>query len=48
MFNTLEEQIDQTQDTPPSTSTRAMRYAGVLAVTALIFGVLFVAIRLLD
>ena len=48
MFNTLEEQIEKTQGAPPSTGAQAIRYVGLFVLSAVVFGVLYVAIRLLD
>ncbi len=48
MFETLEEQIDRTEGEHPSTRTRAVRYAGVFVVTAMVAAVLFAAITFLE
>jgi hypothetical protein len=48
MFETLEEQIDKTEGETPSTRARAVRYAGVLVITALVVGALYAAIVFLE
>lgn len=48
MFETLEEQIDKTEGEIPSTRKRAVRFAGVLAVTAIVVGLLYAAIAFLE
>ena len=48
MFDTLEEQIEKAEGVGPSTGIRAARYAGLFVLSAFVFGVLYVAIRLLD
>ncbi len=48
MFETLDEQIEKTEDEHPSTRTRAVRYAGVFVVTAVVIGVLYAAIAFLE
>ena len=46
MFNSLEEQIDKTQGSAPSTGGRAVRYVGLFVLSAIVFAALYVAIRL--
>lgn len=46
MFNSLEEQIDDTQGGAPSTGARAVRYAGLFVLSAVVFAGLYLAIRL--
>ncbi len=48
MFETLEEQIDKTEGEIPSAGTRAVRYAGVLVITAAVVVLLFAAIAFLE
>ncbi len=46
MFETLEEQIEQTEDSRPSTTQRVLRYIALLLLTVVIFGLLFMAVRM--
>jgi hypothetical protein len=46
VFNSLEEQIDQTEGGAPSTGARALRYVGLLVLSAIVFAGLYLAIRL--
>lgn len=47
MFNTLEEQIEQSEASHLSTRQKAVRYLLLLAITVVIFGAVFMAVRLL-
>jgi hypothetical protein len=47
MFETLEERIEQTEGSHLSTKQRVLRYAGLLGLTIVIFGGLFMAVRML-
>lgn len=46
MFNSLEEQIDETQGGAPSKGGRALRYVGLFVLSAVVFAGLYLAIRL--
>ena len=46
MFETLEEQIEKSEGSHLSTQQKLFRYLGLLALTALIFGALFVAVQM--
>ncbi len=48
MFDTLEEQIEKSEGEAPSSGVRAAKYLGLFVLSALVFGVLYVAIRLLE
>lgn len=48
MFNTLEEQIERTEDIAPSPGALAARYAGLLVLTVVVFGALYMVIRLVE
>ncbi len=48
MFYTLEERIRRTQGRTPALGGRLLRYAGVFALTALVFGALYAAIIFLE
>jgi len=47
MFNSLEEKIEESEGSVPSSTGRLLRYAGFLILAAVIFGALYMAIRLL-
>lgn len=47
MFESLEEQIEQSEASHISKKQRLFRYVGLLALTIVIFGALFMAVRLL-
>jgi hypothetical protein len=46
VFNSLEEQIDETQGGAPATGGRAVRYVGLFVLSAALFAALYLAIRL--
>lgn len=46
MFDTLEEQIERTEGGAPSKSARALRYVGLFVLSAVVFLLLYLAIRL--
>jgi hypothetical protein len=48
MFDTLEEQIERTEDAAPSPGARAARYAGLWALTVVVFGALYMVIRMVE
>lgn len=45
MFETLEEKIEQAEGTHVSTKEKALKYIGLLVLTIVIFGALFMAVR---
>jgi len=47
MFSNLEEQIEKSQGQAVSPTTRLLRYLGVLGLTAVLFGSLYLGILLL-
>ena len=47
MFNSLEEKIEEAEGTAPSSAKQILRYVGFVVVAAIIFGALYMAIRLL-
>lgn len=47
MFETLEEQIEQSEAVHLTTKQRVLRYVGLLAITLIFFGALFMAVRML-
>ena len=47
MFETLEERIEQTEGSHLGTKQGVLRYAGLLVITIVIFGALFMAVRML-
>jgi hypothetical protein len=47
MFNSLEEKIVEADGTAPSSTRQLLRYAGFVVLSAVIFGALYMAIRLL-
>lgn len=48
MFNSLQEQIRSTEMEEHTVSERVFRVAGVLAVSVVIFGAVYLAIMLLE
>ncbi len=48
MFDTLEEQIEKSEGETPSEGVRAAKYIGIFVLSAVVFAVLYVAIRLLE
>ena len=48
MFNSLDEQIEHDDDAVSTPQTRWLRYAVVLLVSVLLFGTLYLCIRLLE
>ncbi len=46
MFDSLEQQIEQTEGGAPPRSARALRYIGLFVLSAIVFLVLYVGIRL--
>ena len=47
MFNSLEEKIEEAEGTGPSNARQLLRYIGFVLLAAVIFGGLYMAIRLL-
>jgi hypothetical protein len=47
MFNTLEEKIEEAEGRAPSSAMQLLRYAGFVILSAVVFGALYMAIRLL-
>ena len=47
MFNSLEEQIEEAEGRPQSNARQLLRYFGFVLLAAVIFGGLYMAIRLL-
>ena len=47
MFNSLEEKIEETEGSAPSSAKQLLRYLACVALAALILGALYMAIRLL-
>ena len=45
MFETLDERIEQSEGSPLSTQKRVLRYLGLIALTAVVFGALFMAVQ---
>ena len=48
MFNTLEEEIEKKEGGAPSQGSLALRYIGVVALSAGVFGVLYMVISLVE
>ncbi len=48
MFDTLEKQIEETEGTKPSTASVLLKYLLILVATVLVFGGLYMAIRLVE
>ncbi len=48
MFDTLEEQIEKSEGETPSSGVRAAKYVGLFVLSAIVFGVLYFAIGLLE
>jgi hypothetical protein len=46
MFETLEERIEQSEGSHLSTQKRVLRYLGLIALTAVVFGALFMAVQM--
>ncbi len=48
MFDDLEEQIHKDEGAPPPLTTRVLKYVGLFVLTLIVFGALYLAIRLLE
>ncbi len=48
MFDTLEKQIEETEGSKPSTSSILIKYLIILVATVVVFGGLYMAIRLVE
>jgi hypothetical protein len=46
MFETLEEQIEKSESSHLSTQQKVFRFVGLLALTAVVFGALFMAVQM--
>jgi hypothetical protein len=46
MFETLEDRIEQLEDSHLTTQKRVLRYIGLIAFTAVVFGALFMAVQM--
>jgi hypothetical protein len=46
MFETLEDRIEQSEDSHLTTQKRVLRYIGLIALTAVVFGALFMAVQM--
>jgi len=47
MFESLDQQIQEAEGTPPTITQRILRYLGVFAVTVVVLGALYMGIRLM-
>ncbi len=47
MFDTLEQQIEDTEGTHLTTKQKLVRYVGLFVITSIVFGSLYLAVRAL-
>ncbi len=47
MFETLEQQIESTEGTQLTTKLKLLRYAALFVITTIVFGAMYLAVRVL-